>query len=72
MEKVLQGSSTDTDDEVDDAEHKRLLHRPKDITKPVIIDLKNLVPTDESEEDYSVKRQNFQQQRSISNDSRKR
>uniref|UniRef100_A0A1A9ZNK4 Major facilitator superfamily (MFS) profile domain-containing protein n=1 Tax=Glossina pallidipes TaxID=7398 RepID=A0A1A9ZNK4_GLOPL len=71
LEKVLQGSSTDTDDEVDDAEHKRLLHRPKDITKPVIIDLKNLVPTDESEEDYSVKRQNFQQQRSISNDSRK-
>ncbi|KAL9913286.1 facilitated trehalose transporter Tret1 isoform X1 [Glossina fuscipes] len=71
LEKVLQGSSTDTDDEVDDAEHKRLLHRPKDITKPVIIDLKNLVPSDESEEDYSLNRQNFQQQRSISNDSRK-
>lgn len=70
LEKVLQGSSTDSEEEADDVEHKRLIHRPKDITKPVIIDLKDL--ESESEEDYVASRQHFQQQRSISTDSRKR
>lgn len=70
LDKVLQGSSTDSDEEGDDAEHKRLIHRPKDITKPVIIDLKDL--ESESDEDFLTSRQNFQQQRSISTDSRKR
>ncbi|XP_062132693.1 facilitated trehalose transporter Tret1 isoform X1 [Drosophila sulfurigaster albostrigata] len=69
LDKVLQGSSTDSDEEGDDAEHKRLIHRPKDITKPVIIDLKDL--DTESDEDFLSSRQNFQQQRSISTDSRK-
>ncbi|EDW61315.2 uncharacterized protein Dvir_GJ20366, isoform B [Drosophila virilis] len=69
LDKVLQGSSTDSDEEGDDAEHKRLIHRPKDITKPVIIDLKDL--ESESDEDFLTSRQNFQQQRSISTDSRK-
>ncbi|XP_061399774.1 facilitated trehalose transporter Tret1 isoform X1 [Musca vetustissima] len=69
LEKVLQGSSTDTDEENDDVEHKRLIYRPKDITKPVVIDLKDL--ESESEEDYVSSRQHFQQQRSISTDSRK-
>lgn len=70
LDKVLQGSSTDSDEEGDDAEHKRLIHRPKDITKPVIIDLKDL--ESESDEDFLSSRQHFQQQRSISTDSRKR
>lgn len=70
LEKVLQGSSTDSDEENDDVEHKRLIYRPKDITKPVVIDLKDL--ESESEEDYVSSRQHFQQQRSISTDSRKR
>lgn len=70
LEKVLQGSSTDSDEEADDVEHTRLIHRPKDITKPVIIDLKDL--ESESDEDYEASRQHFQQQRSISTDSRKR
>ncbi|EDW77093.1 uncharacterized protein Dwil_GK22112, isoform A [Drosophila willistoni] len=69
LDKVLQGSSTDSDEEGDDAEHKRLIHRPKDITKPVIIDLKDL--ESESDEDFLTSRQHFQQQRSISTDSRK-
>ncbi|XP_017020081.1 facilitated trehalose transporter Tret1 isoform X1 [Drosophila kikkawai] len=69
LDKVLQGSSTDSDEEGDDAEHKRLIHRPKDITKPVIIDLKDL--ESESDEDFLSSRQHFQQQRSISTDSRK-
>ncbi|XP_034651607.1 facilitated trehalose transporter Tret1 isoform X1 [Drosophila subobscura] len=69
LDKVLQGSSTDSDEEGDDAEHKRLIHRPKDITKPVIIDLKDL--ESESDEDFHTSRQHFQQQRSISTDSRK-
>ncbi|KAI8127556.1 hypothetical protein FF38_12240 [Lucilia cuprina] len=69
LEKVLQGSSEDSDEENDDVEQKRLIHRPKDITKPVIIDLKDL--ESESEEDYVSSRQHFQQQRSISTDSRK-
>ncbi|XP_014087057.2 facilitated trehalose transporter Tret1 isoform X1 [Bactrocera oleae] len=69
LEKVLQGSSTDSDEEADDVEHTRLIHRPKDITKPVIIDLKDL--ESESDEDYEASRQHFQQQRSISTDSRK-
>ncbi|XP_054736657.1 facilitated trehalose transporter Tret1 isoform X1 [Anastrepha obliqua] len=69
LEKVLQGSSTDSEEEADDVEHKRLIHRPKDITKPVIIDLKDF--ESESEEDYVTNRQHFQQQRSISTDSRK-
>jgi len=70
LDKVLQGSSTDSDEEGEDAEHKRLIHRPKDITKPVIIDLKDL--ESESDEDFLTSRQHFQQQRSISTDSRKR
>lgn len=70
LEKVLQGSSTDSDEENDDVEHKRLIYRPKDITKPLVIDLKDL--ESESEEDYVSSRQHFQQQRSISTDSRKR
>ncbi|KAH8372874.1 hypothetical protein KR009_007010 [Drosophila setifemur] len=69
LDKVLQGSSTDTDEDGDDAEHKRLIHRPKDITKPLIIDLKDL--ESESDEDFLTSRQHFQQQRSISTDSRK-
>ncbi|KMY93023.1 facilitated trehalose transporter Tret1-1 isoform X1 [Drosophila simulans] len=69
LDKVLQGSSTDSDEEGEDAEHKRLIHRPKDITKPVIIDLKDL--ESESDEDFLTSRQHFQQQRSISTDSRK-
>ena len=70
LEKVLQGSSEDSDEENDDVEQKRLIHRPKDITKPVVIDLKDL--ESESEDDYVSSRQHFQQQRSISSDSRKR
>lgn len=70
LDKVLQGSSTDSDEENDDVEQKRLIHRPKDITKPVIIDLKDF--ESESEEDYISTRQSFQQQRSISTDSRRR
>ncbi|XP_026842496.1 facilitated trehalose transporter Tret1 isoform X1 [Drosophila persimilis] len=69
LDKVLQGSSTDSDEEGDDPEHKRLIHRPKDITKPLIIDLKDL--ESESDEDFHTSRQHFQQQRSISTDSRK-
>lgn len=70
LEKVLQGSSEDSDEENDDVEQKRLIHRPKDITKPLVIDLKDF--ESESEEDYVSSRQHFQQQRSISTDSRKR
>lgn len=70
LQKVLQGSSEESDEENDDVEQKRLIHRPKDITKPVVIDLKDL--ESESEEDYVSSRQHFQQQRSVSTDSRKR
>ncbi|XP_055839093.1 facilitated trehalose transporter Tret1 isoform X1 [Episyrphus balteatus] len=64
---LASGSSTDSEEE-SAPEQKRLIKRYKDITKPVIIDFKDLESDDE---DYISARQAFQAQRAASIDSRK-
>lgn len=63
-------SSTDSDE--DDVEQRSLIHRPKDITKPIIVDLKELETESEEDEDFQSARQNFQKQKSLSMESRRR
>lgn len=54
-----------------DGEGKRLIHeRIHDFSKPIIIDIKDLETSED--EDFQTTRESFQQQRSISTDSRKR
>lgn len=65
---LASGSSTDSEEE-SAPEQKRLIKRYKDITKPVIIDFKDLESDDE---DYISARQAFQAQRAASIDSRKK
>lgn len=66
----VSNSSTDSDD--DDVEQQSLIHRPKDITKPIIVDLKDLETESEEDEDFQTARQNFQKQKSLSMESRRR
>lgn len=62
-------SPTSTSDDDWDVE-KRSLIGSRDITKPVIIDLKDFDSSED--EDFLTTRKSFQQQRTISTDSRKR
>lgn len=66
----VSNSSTDSSD--DDVEQQSLIHRPKDITKPIIVDLKDLETESEEDEDFQSARQNFQKQKSMSIESRRR
>lgn len=66
----VSNSSTDSDE--DDVEQQSLIHRPKDITKPIIVDLKELETESEEDEDFQSARQNFQKQKSLSMESRRR
>lgn len=66
----VSNSSTDSDD--DDVEQQSLIHRPKDITKPIIVDLKELETESEEDEDFQSARQNFQSKKSLSMESRRR
>lgn len=69
LHRILQGDASDSEEE---NELKHLIHRSKDINEPIVIDIKNLEVSEESEEDYISAREHFQQQISISIDSRKR
>lgn len=69
LQRILQGYGSDSDE---DNELKHLIHRSKDITEPIIVDIKNLDVNEDSEEDYLSAREHFQQHNSISVDSRKR
>lgn len=66
----VSNSSTESSD--DDVEKQSLIHRPKDITKPIIVDLKDLETESEEDEDFQSARQNFQKQKSMSIESRRR
>lgn len=71
-------TSSDSSEEEFDQEGKRLIReRIHDFSKPIIIDIKDLQVSEEDEEeedevDFVSTRRSFQQQRSISTDSRKR
>lgn len=72
-------TSSDSSEEEFDAEGKRLIHeRVHDFSKPIVIDINDLDVSDvdedeeEDEADFVSTRKSFQQQRSLSTDSRKR
>lgn len=69
LQKILQGDGSDSDE---DNELKHLIQRSKDITEPIVVDIKNLDVSEESDEDFISAREHFQQHNSISVDSRKR
>lgn len=71
-------TSSDSSEEEFDAEGKRLIHeRVHDFSKPIVIDINDLDVSDvdedeeEDEADFVSTRKSFQQQRSLSTDSRK-
>lgn len=71
-DKHQEESSSDSDF---DREGNRLIHeRIHDFSKPIIIDLKDLDVSEDDDdvEDYIAARENFQKQKSLSTDSRKR
>lgn len=73
-------TSSDSSEEEFDAAGKRLIHkRIHDFSKPIIIDIKDLEVSEEDEDDeeedeadFVSTRRSFQQQKSMSTDSRKR
>ena len=72
-------TSTDSSEDEFDVEGKRLIHeRIHDFSKPIIIDIKDLQVSEgdedeeEDEADFVSTRRSFQQQKSMSTDSRKR
>lgn len=71
LDKDRQQTPTSSESEEFDEEGKRLIHeRIHDFSKPIIIDIKDLETSED--EDFVSTRESFQQQRSISTDSRKR
>lgn len=70
--KNKNNNSTSSSEEEFDEEGKLIHEKIHDFSKPIIIDFKDLELSDEDDEDFVSCRQDFQKQKALSVDSRKR